>query len=91
MRSFIAGSTPSYNYFYIFIDVDLPVGIPLGPPVLGLYGLAGLYGQNMTLNYQDLIEYDDVADRPDLSDVGNWYNQKDAMAFGAGLTIGTLP
>ncbi len=88
---FITGKTADYNYFYIAVGLDLPVGIPLGPPVLGLYGLAGLYGHNMTLDYQRLVDYDDVADRPDLADVGNWFNQKDAMAFGAGLTVGTLP
>jgi len=88
---FITGSTNDYNYFYIAIGLDLPVGIPLGPPVLGLYGLAGLYGQNMSLDYQKLVNYNSVNDRPDLTDVTNWFNKKDAMAFGAGLTVGTLP
>ncbi|MCF6154504.1 MAG: hypothetical protein E3K36_04465 [Candidatus Brocadia sp.] len=91
---FITGKTTDYNYFYIAIGLDLPVGIPLGPPILGLYGLAGLYGQNMTLDYQALIDYEDVANRPDLTDAsptGKWIKQKDAMAFGAGVTVGTLP
>ena len=91
---FITGRQPDFNYFYISVGLDLPVGIPLGPPVLGLYGLAGLYGHNMTLDYQALIDYEDVADRPDLTDAspaGKWMKQRDAMAFGAGLTVGTLP
>ena len=91
---FIAGKKTDYNYFYLAIDLDLPIGVPLGPPVLGLYGLAGLYGHNMTLDYQDLIDYEDVADRPELTDAspeGPWYDQKGGMAFGAGLTVGTLP
>jgi len=94
---FITGRTtvePLYNYFYIAIELDLPVGIPLGPPVLGLYGLAGLYANNMTLDYQSLINYDSVENRPDLTDAspnGEWFNQEGAMAFGAGLTVGTLP
>lgn len=91
---FITGKQPDFNYFYISIGLDLPVGIPLGPPILGLYGLAGLYGQNMTLDYQALIDYEDVANRPDLTDAsptGKWIKQKDAMAFGAGVTVGTLP
>ena len=93
---FITGRTtvpPLYNYFYIAIELDLPVGIPLGP-VLGLYGFAGLYANNMTLDYQSLINYDLVEDRPDLTDAspaGKWFNQEGAMAFGAGLTVGTLP
>jgi hypothetical protein len=88
---FITGRTPDYNYFYIFVDIQLPVGIPLGPPVLGLFGLAGLYGHNMTVDYGRLIQYEDVVNRPNLTDVGNWYNEKGAMAFGAGLTVGTFP
>jgi hypothetical protein len=88
---FITGKTNEYNYFYIVIGLDLPVGIPLGPPVLGLYGLAGLFGYNMSLDYQKLIDYDSVETRPDLTDIGNWFNQKDALAFGASLTVGTLP
>ncbi len=91
---FIAGKSTDYNYFYIAVDLDLPIGLPLGPPVLGLYGLAGLYGNNMTVNYKDLINYTDVDDRPNLTDAspdGPWYNEKGAMAFGAGLTVGTLP
>src|SRR5690606_35503369 len=78
---FITGKNSDYNYFYIAVDLDLPIGIPLGPPVLGLYGLAGMYGHNMSLDYQRLIDYDDVAKRPNLTDIGNWLNQKDAMAF----------
>jgi hypothetical protein len=89
---FIVGKVPDYNYFYIFIDIELPVGIPLGPPVLGLYGLAGLFGHNMTLDYAKLVDYPTENERPDLTDANNsWYQQKDAMAFGAGLTVGTLP
>lgn len=81
----------NFNYFYIFIGLELPVGIPLGPTGLGLYGLSGLYGHNMGLDYQQLINYPDVGSRPDLSDATIWDKQKGAKAFGAGLTIGTLP
>lgn len=91
---FITGKQPNFNYFYISIGLNLPMGIPLGPPILGLYGLAGLYGQNMTLDYQALTDYEDVANRPNLTDAsptGKWIKQKESMAFGAGITVGTLP
>jgi len=89
---FITGKTNDYTYFYIFLDVQLPVGVPLGPPVLGLYGLAGLYGYNMTVDYNRLTTYDGEENRPDLTDAeASWFNQENAMAFGAGLTVGTLP
>ena len=87
---FIAGKNDEFKFFYIFIDVALPVGVPILPPTLGLFGVSGLFAQNMTLDYQSLLEYDDVADRPNMTDIDNWYPQKDAMAFGAGVTVGTL-
>ena len=82
---FITGKTNDYTYFYIFLDVQIPVGIPLGPPVLGLYGLAGLYGYNMSLDYNRLIDYEGEENRPDLTDAeASWFNQENAMAFGGG-------
>ena len=88
---FITGKTDSYTFFYIFMDVQIPVGIPLGP-VIGLYGLAGLFGYNMSLDYNRLTDYEGNENRPELTDANNnWFNQADAMAFGSGLTVGTLP
>ncbi len=80
-----------FRYFYLSVDVSLPFGIPLGPPVLGLYGFAGLYAQNMTLDYTDLVDYEDPADRPSMTDVALWQKRKGAMALGAGVTLATVP
>ncbi|MEM7021539.1 MAG: hypothetical protein AAF637_03000, partial [Pseudomonadota bacterium] len=80
-----------FRYFYLSVDVSLPLGIPLGPPVVGLYGFAGLYAQNMTLDYADLIDYEDPADRPSMTDVAVWQKRKGSMALGAGVTIATVP
>ena len=87
---FIAGDNGQYKFFYIFIDVAIPVGVPVLPPALGLYGLAGLFAYNMTLDYPALVNYENEASRPKVTDVGNWINQEGAMAFGAGVTVGTL-
>jgi len=41
---FITGDfAGQYKFFYLFLDVQIPVGIPVLPPALGLYGLAGLF------------------------------------------------
>lgn len=87
---FIAGDNGQYKFFYIFIDVSIPVGVPVLPPALGLYGLAGLFAYNMTLDYPALVDYDNDAPRPQMTDVINWINEEGAMAFGAGVTVGTL-
>ncbi len=87
---FIAGKNAEFKFFYIFIDVSLPIGVPILPPTLGLYGVSGFFAHNMTLDYPALLEYDDVAARPNMTDIGNWLPQKDALAFGAGVTVGTL-
>ena len=88
---FITGKTESYNFFYLFIDVGFPMGVPVLPPILGLYGLSGLFGYNMTLDYANLIDYQGEANRPVMTDVTEWSYEEGSMAFGAGLTVGTLP
>ena len=88
---FITGDfAGQYKFFYLFLDVEIPVGIPVLPPALGLYGLAGLFAYNMTLDYPALIDYENEAARPDMTDVANWNPREGALAFGAGVTLGTL-
>lgn len=88
---FITGDfAGQFKFFYLFIDVAIPVGIPVLPPALGLYGLAGLFAYNMTLDYPALIDYENEASRPEMTDVQNWDPQEGALAFGAGVTVGTL-
>lgn len=38
---------PSYTFFYIFVDTQLPAGIPLGNSGVAFYGFGGLFGYNM--------------------------------------------
>ena len=89
---FVAGKKTSedYTYFYIFIDASLPVGIPLVPPVAGIYGLSGLFGYNMTFDQSKLSSEASGTGLPDMTDSANWIDQEKALAFGAGLTVGTL-
>jgi len=87
---FIAGNRAEYKFFYIFIDVTTPVGVPVLPPAVGLYGLAGLFAYNMTLDYPALVDYASDEPRPEMTDVMNWLDEEGALAFGAGVTVGTL-
>jgi len=40
-------ANPSYTFFYIFVDTQLPAGIPLGNSGVAFYGFGGLFGYNM--------------------------------------------
>lgn len=41
------GSSPPFNAFYVYVNANFPVGIPLAATGVALYGFAGLYGQNV--------------------------------------------
>ncbi len=98
---FIAGKkldSPKFNFFYMFVAVDLPVGIPLGATGAALFGFKGLGGVNVKPNKLDTenwFENDDGSDgfylkHPvGITDVEKWTYEKDNYAFGAGLVLGT--
>jgi hypothetical protein len=97
----VIGQQNGTNYFAIYLGVELPAGIPLGPTGLGLYGLAGLFAHQMSPNkqpaegwYENLDGSDGWYKRPPMgiSDLkSKWGPEAGALGFGAGLTIGTLP
>jgi hypothetical protein len=41
----VVGSAPGYTFFAIYLDAELPAGIPLFSTGLALYGMAGLFAQ----------------------------------------------
>lgn len=98
---FMAGrnsQSPAYNYFYIYLGVELPVGIPLGTTPVSLYGIAGLFGYNATLDKKDneaWVENDDGTPGfykrtpVGITDAQKWTDARDSLAFGAGITLGT--
>lgn len=79
------GVNPPFNAFYVYVNANFPVGIPLAATGVALYGFAGLYGQNV------------VPDKlPQEQWYENWYKAGanrlagDRVPNGAGLT-GTAP
>ncbi len=90
----------SYNFFAIYLGVELPAGIPIFQTGLGIYGMAGLFAIQMEPNKLPDEPWYGVGDgegwykRPEIgvTDLKNkWVNVKDSLALGAGITIGTLP
>ena len=98
---FVTGKVPGTNqtYFGIVLHGELPVGIPLGATGLAIYGLAGLYGQNLAPGKKATEGWFENPDgspgwykRPNagVDDIVNkWSPTSGAFAFGAGITLGT--
>lgn len=88
----IIGYKDGNKVLFIFIEGELPVGIPLFSTGLSLYGMAGLYGQNVRpkkSSSEKWIKWGRRNRGPRNQD--NW-DVKDAsgdFAFGAGCKIGT--
>lgn len=88
-----SGPQGSYNFFAIYLGVELPTGIPLSPTPLALFGMAGLFALRMEPDKREDEEwYEGWFKRPDIgiTDLeSKWVNRRDSMAFGVGATIGT--
>ena len=93
------GST--YNFFAIYLGVELPAGIPLWSTGLALYGMAGLFALEMEPNKgsnEGWYENPDGSagwykrDTPGVTDLKTkWDPRQGSLAFGVGATLGTLP
>ena len=98
---FVTGTNPTTGsrYFGIFLQGDLPTGIPLGATGLAIYGMAGLYGQGLAPGKKSAEGWyenpDATAGWYKRSPVGitslhdKWTPTDGAYAFGAGVTLGT--
>jgi hypothetical protein len=94
-----SGPSGPYTFFAIYVSADLPAGIPLWTTGLGLYGIAGLFALNMEPNKPP--EQPWYGESPSegwyhvptvgVTDLRNkWVNHLGSLAFGAGVTIGTV-
>jgi hypothetical protein len=81
-------------FFYLFIDVELPVGIPLFSTGAAIYGFAGLLAVNLRPARIDAEHwYHGYYKRAPVGITGpeKWAVQRDAFAIGVGTTIGSMP
>ena len=87
------GPQGNYNFFAIYLGVELPTGIPLSPTPLALFGIAGLFALQMEPNklpneewYEDWFKKEKVG----VTDLeSKWVNRRGSMALGFGGTFGT--
>jgi hypothetical protein len=87
------------SYMGIYLGMELPAGIPLWSTGLALYGLAGLFAQQMEPNKTEKESWYGI-DKSNswyhrgtvgVTDLANkWGFNKGSLALGAGVTIGTI-
>lgn len=82
-----------YSYWFIFLDVGLPAGVPLFASGAALYGLAGIVACNMEPNKEPAEDWYKWYLRNPIGVADpekKWVDRRDSLAFGAGLTLGTI-
>lgn len=88
-----------FKYMGIYLDVELPAGIPLGATGMSIYGFAGLFALNMEPDKKESQQWYSVSRGPDsyyhcppkgvehVTD--KWRAEKGSKAFGAGISLAT--
>jgi hypothetical protein len=84
-------ATPPYAFFYIVVDADLPIGMPLGQTNTAIYGFSGLLGNNVAPTKEADLEWYDWYRRAPIgaTPVTKWSDARGRLALGAGVTLGT--
>jgi|GEM_PF-4083416 len=86
-----------FKFFYIDLETQFPAGVPVFTGI-SLYGLSGLFAYNMSPNisaFTSPVEwynaYRSAANviAPDGGDPATWTVEGGALAFGAGVILGT--
>jgi hypothetical protein len=87
------GPQGRYNFFAIYLGVELPNGLRLGATGLALYEMAGLVALQMKPNKTESEEWYEgwyKRAKTGVTDLDSkWVNHRGSMAFGVGATIGT--
>jgi hypothetical protein len=89
----IGRTTDGVTFFYFFLDLELPVGIPLFSTGAALYGFAGLVATNLKPARADGEDwYYGYYRRPPVgvTDPTKWGIQRGGFAIGLGTTVGTM-
>ena len=83
-----------FKFFYIYLGVELPTGIPLGCSGAGLYGVAGLFAYNMEPDKRDDEEWYEEGwykrEPEGVTSTDKWEDEKGSLAIGGGITLGTI-
>ena len=86
-------------YLAIYLAAEFPAGIPLFATGLGVYGMAGLFALNMEPNRAPGQEWYALGSTTDwyhsqpevgVTRLEKWTPRTGSMAFGAGVTLGTV-
>lgn len=94
-----SGPQGQYTFLAIYLDVELPAGIPLGPTGIGLYGMAGLFAMSMEPDKHPDEEWYGIGPGEGwyhrgtvgVTDLATkWVNRRGSLALGAGVTLGTV-
>lgn len=82
---------PLFNFAYVYVNAQLPAGIPLAQTNLAIYGFAGLLGTNVAPDKPDTIEWFAWYTAPPVgaTAASKWHPDYGTQALGAGLTLGT--
>jgi hypothetical protein len=83
--------------FFLGLEVELPVAIPLGGTGMGIYGFLGLFG----MHYKRLEDADIEGELPpalrwfdkvkgNVIDISGWGAELDKWSFGVGMILGTM-
>ncbi|HEY2963643.1 MAG TPA: YncE family protein [Pyrinomonadaceae bacterium] len=82
----------------LYLAAEFPAGIPLFATGLGVYGMAGLFAMNMEPNRQASQPWYQLGSHDDwyhtaptgVTSLSKWTARPGSMAFGAGVTLGTV-
>lgn len=92
----VAGSTQGYNFFALYVDVELPEGIPWGELPFAFYGFAGMLALNMGPGKTPADPWYDLSgtgwyqkNPTGVEKLEKWTNIKGNRAFAVGTTVGT--
>jgi len=94
----VFGTTAGKPFLALYLSAEFPAGIPLFATGLGIYGAAGLFAMNMEPDRKDGQAWYSLPKGADwyhqaeegCTDLKKWKPAIGSMAFGAGVTLGTI-